>query len=43
MIDIAFWIQYALPIFFGGAFSIMILIAIIQVELRAYKKRKNKK
>jgi len=43
MIDIAYWIQYTLPIFYGGALFIMVLIAIIQVELKEYKKRKNKK
>jgi len=43
MNDFNFWLQYGLAIFFVGLLATMILVVIIQVEYKEYKKRKNKK
>jgi len=42
MIDIAFWLQLGLFILVSVSFILMILVSIIMVEYREFKKRKRK-
>jgi len=42
MIDIAFWLQLGLFILVSASFILMILVSIIMVEYREFKKRKRK-
>lgn len=42
MIDIAFWLQLGLFILVSVSFILMILVSIIMVEYKEFKKRRNK-
>ena len=42
MIDVAFWLQWFIPILVGLCLAIMILISVVAVELKQFKKRKRK-
>ena len=40
MIDVAFWLQWFIPILVGLCLAIMILISVVAVELKQFKKRR---